>query len=93
MSKTDAKSKSKAGAWIKPGFVLAAITLAWAAANTPPDFSAANILIWLTGMLTTALIAKAAMAIIEPAIKLSLRTARRQIREANRARHAAGKTP
>lgn len=85
MSKPE-KPKSQAGIWIKPGFVLAAVTLAWAAANTPPDFSPTNLGIWVTGMLTTTLITKAALSIIEPLIKSILRTAKRQIREAQRAR-------
>lgn len=81
MSKSD-KPKSNAPSWIKPGFVIAAVTLAWAAANTPPDFSTTSLAIWAIGTLTTGLIAKAAMAIIAPCTNVIIRIAQQQMHDA-----------
>lgn len=82
MRKPKDHQKSKGPSWIKPGFVVAAITFAWAAANTPPDFSPTSLAIWATGTLTAGLIAKAAMAVITPFINAIIRIAQQQMHEA-----------
>jgi ABC-type thiamin/hydroxymethylpyrimidine transport system permease subunit len=51
---------------VKPGMVTMAAVFAWAAVHEPARFTPASCGVWLLGALTTALLVRAAMALISP---------------------------
>jgi len=56
--------------FIRRGLVVLAIAILWAAGHQPGSFTPPSVLIWLLGMLTVALLARAAFAVAEPVMKL-----------------------
>jgi len=63
------KRRPKAPA-IRPGFVVVAVVCVAAALTEPADFNAAAALIWVLGTVTAGLLTCAAMAVLQPIIKL-----------------------
>jgi hypothetical protein len=57
---------------IRPIPLVVAAAVLWAAANEPTDFGPAAIIVWLLGTLTVALLARAALALLEPLVKLGI---------------------
>lgn len=57
---------------IRRGLVVLAIAILWAAGHQPDAFTPASVLIWVLGMLTAALLARAAFAVAEPVLKLGM---------------------
>ncbi|GAB0116655.1 hypothetical protein [Acidisoma sp. 7E03] len=55
---------------IRRGLVVLAVAILWAAGHQPDSFTPASTLIWTLGMVTVALLARAAFAVMEPVMKL-----------------------
>ncbi|HTI00218.1 MAG TPA: hypothetical protein VL752_04650 [Acidisoma sp.] len=71
MAKTAKKNaKSHRPRLIRRGLVVLAIAILWAAGHQPTSFTPSSLLIWVLGMLTVALFARAAFAVLEPVLKL-----------------------
>ncbi len=64
--------RSKKPKAIRRGFVVLAIAILWAAAHEPRDFTPTSVAIWGLGMLTVTLLARAAFALVEPALKVAI---------------------
>jgi hypothetical protein len=60
------------GRLIRPIPLVVAAAVLWAAANEPTDFTPAAIVVWGLGMLTVALLTRAALALLEPLAKLGI---------------------
>jgi hypothetical protein len=60
------------GRLIRPVPVVIAVAVLWAAANEPATFTPSSIVVWLLGTVTIGLLARAALALLEPLIKLGL---------------------
>ena len=58
------------GNWFRPGLVLAAFVLFWAASHEPPSFTVTSVGIWIFGAITAALLAKAVLVLIEPVTRI-----------------------
>jgi hypothetical protein len=71
MAKTAKKNAtSKRPRFIRRGLLVLAIAILWAAGHQPSAFTPSSLLVWLLGMLTAALLARAAFALLEPVMKL-----------------------
>ncbi len=64
--------KRGAGRIIRPIPLVVAAAVLWAAANEPADFTPAAMVVWVLGMLTVALLTRAALALLEPLAKLGV---------------------
>jgi hypothetical protein len=60
------------GRIIRPVPTVIAAAVLWAAANEPVSFTPSSIIVWLLGTVTIALLARAALALLEPLIKLGI---------------------
>ena len=70
MAKSSGGKKRAKQAAIRPGFVVVAVICLSAALTEPPDFTAASALIWGLGTTTAGLLTCAAIAVVQPVIKL-----------------------
>lgn len=71
MAKTAKKNgQARRPGLIRRGLVVLAIAILWAAGHQPISFTPTSLLIWILGMLTAALLARAAFAVLEPVLKL-----------------------
>jgi hypothetical protein len=71
MAKTPKKSaKSHRPRLIRRGLVVLAIAILWAGGHEPSSFTPSSLLVWVLGMLTVALLARACFALLEPVLKL-----------------------
>ncbi|MBW4024871.1 MAG: hypothetical protein HIU92_17380 [Proteobacteria bacterium] len=64
--------KSRASRLIRPGPLVVAAGILWAAANEPISFTPSSAAVWVLGGLTAALLARAALALLQPLAKLGL---------------------
>lgn len=71
MAKPSKKNiKSQRPRVIRRGLVVLAIAILWAAGHEPSTFTPSSLLVWILGMLTAALLARACFAVLEPVLKL-----------------------
>ncbi|HUW79477.1 MAG TPA: hypothetical protein VMV54_01130 [Acidocella sp.] len=68
--KTRAKRKQKPKL-LKPGMLMLAAMFLWSAQHEPPAFSLASVAIWLSGAVTIALLARAALALASPVLNIA----------------------
>jgi hypothetical protein len=69
--KTDKRGKSAANRRIfAPALLIAGVVLLWAALNEPAPFNGANLVVWLLSALVVGLLARAALALVEPVISV-----------------------
>ncbi len=64
--------QSCASRLIRPGPLVVAAAILWAAANEPTNLTPSSAAVWLLGALTVALLARAALALLQPLAKLGL---------------------
>jgi hypothetical protein len=64
--------KRGSGRLIRPGPLVIAAAVLWAAANEPASFTPAAIIVWVLGSMTIGLLARAALALGEPLAKLGV---------------------
>lgn len=57
---------------IRPGPLMIAAAILWAAGNEPARLTLASTLIWLLGSLTIAILARAGLALLQPLAKLGI---------------------
>ncbi len=57
---------------IRPGPLMVAAAILWAAANQPTAFTLPATIVWVLGTLTVAILARAALALLQPLIKLGM---------------------
>jgi hypothetical protein len=62
----------KAPRLVRPGPLMVAVAILWAAANEPTGFTMASVIVWLLGSVTVAILARAALALLQPLSKLGL---------------------
>ncbi len=58
--------------FVRPGPLMVAAAILWAADNEPVGFSLASTIVWLLGSLTIAILARAALALLLPLSKLGI---------------------
>jgi hypothetical protein len=63
------KGKRNAGLY-RPGLLTLALVLFWAAAHQPAEFTPVATIVWLLGAATGALLVRAGLAFLEPAVRL-----------------------
>ncbi len=68
---------------LKPGLVLASISLFWAAAHEPTIFSAASILVWVLSSATVGVLVKALFVVVEPLFRLMISRVRKFLQTSN----------
>jgi hypothetical protein len=76
----DAAPSRKSDRLYRPGLVMVGVVLLWAAFNEPAQFDTASVAVWLLGAVTAGLLARAALALAEPALKLTIDLAVQQAR-------------
>lgn len=76
-----ARAASGDGLTWKPGLIAGALALLWAAANEPPSFETGDLMIWLLGSVTAGLLARAALALVKPLVRIIGTRVRRAIQE------------
>ncbi len=64
--------QSRASRLVRPGPLVVAAAILWAAANEPTSFTPSSVAVWLLGALTIGLLARAALALLQPLIRLGL---------------------
>jgi hypothetical protein len=69
-SRATAQTGSRRASLFRPWLLTAAFALFWAAAHQPAGFSPVGTIVWLLGALTWALLVRAGLACLEPAVKL-----------------------
>jgi hypothetical protein len=57
---------------VRPGPLMVAAAILWAAANEPAGFTLPSMIVWLLGSLTIAILGLAALALLQPLGKLSI---------------------
>jgi hypothetical protein len=57
---------------IRPGPLMVAAAILWAAANEPTGFTLSSTIVWRLGTLTIAILARAALALLQPLTKLGI---------------------
>ena len=57
---------------VRPGPLMVAAAILWAAGNEPTGFTLASTIVWLLGTLTIAILARAALALLQPLTKLGI---------------------
>jgi hypothetical protein len=62
----------KAPRLVRPGPLMVAAAILWAAANEPTGFTMASVIVWLLGSVTVAILARAALALLQPLTRLGL---------------------
>ncbi|MDR3520763.1 MAG: hypothetical protein P4L54_04010 [Acidocella sp.] len=72
--------KSGRGMWFKPGLLQAAVVLLWASVHEPPNFSPANIGIWMLTAVTVALLAKSIWILAGPLSRITMAFTRQQLK-------------
>jgi hypothetical protein len=75
-----AKSAAAASV-VRPGLVVAAVVLFWAAMNEPALFTPTSVAVWLLTAVAVGLLARAGLALLEPLARLGVTLARRWARE------------
>jgi hypothetical protein len=73
--------------FLKPKLLVLAASCAWAATNEPASFTAASVGVWLAGMLTTALLAAAALSLALPAARVATGILRDALHEIQKGLH------
>jgi len=58
------------GGLYRPGLIVISAVMFWAALNEPAMFNAASVTVWLLRAVTVGLLARAALALVEPATRL-----------------------
>jgi hypothetical protein len=58
--------------FVRPGPLMVAAAILWAADNEPVGFSLSSTIVWLLGSLTIAILARAALALVLPLSKLGV---------------------
>jgi hypothetical protein len=57
---------------VRPGPLMVAAAILWAAANEPTGFTLSSTIVWVLGSLTIAILARAALALLQPLAKLGV---------------------
>ncbi|GAB0114424.1 hypothetical protein [Acidisoma sp. C75] len=57
---------------MRRGLVILSIAILWAAANQPVTLSVTSLIVWVLGIVTVGLLARAAFAVCEPLLKLGM---------------------
>jgi hypothetical protein len=57
---------------VRPGPLMVAAAILWAADNQPAGFTLSSSIVWLLGSLTIAILARAALALLQPMVKLGI---------------------
>jgi hypothetical protein len=57
---------------VRPGPLMVAAAILWAAANEPTGFTLSSTIVWALGSLTIAILARAALALLQPLAKLGV---------------------
>jgi hypothetical protein len=57
---------------VRPGPLMVAAAILWAAANEPVGFTLSSTIVWVLGSLTIAILARAALALLQPLLKLGV---------------------
>jgi hypothetical protein len=57
---------------VRPGPLMVAAAILWAASNEPVGFTLSATIVWLLGSLTVAILARAALALLQPLAKLGI---------------------
>ena len=57
---------------VRPGPLMVAAAILWAAANEPSGLTLSSTIVWLLGSLTIAILARAALALLQPLAKLGI---------------------
>jgi hypothetical protein len=57
---------------VRPGPLMVAAAILWAAGNEPTGFTLSSTIVWLLGTLTIAILARAALALLQPLTKLGI---------------------
>jgi hypothetical protein len=57
---------------VRPGPLMVAAAILWAAGNEPAGFTLSSTIVWLLGSLTIAILARAALALLLPLAKLGI---------------------
>jgi hypothetical protein len=65
-------SQRNAQRLVRPGPLMVAAAILWAAANEPVGLTLSSTIIWLLGSLTIAILARAAIALLQPLGKLGI---------------------
>jgi hypothetical protein len=65
-------SQRNAQRLVRPGPLMVAAAILWAAANEPVGFTMASTIVWVLGALTIAILARAALALLQPLTKLGV---------------------
>jgi len=69
------------GKLYRPGLTVTAVVLLWAALNEPVQFTAVGLIVWLLTAAAVGLLACAALALVEPAVKIGGARVLQAIRE------------
>jgi hypothetical protein len=65
-------SQRNAQRLVRPGPLMVAAAILWAAANEPVGLTLSSTIVWLLGSLTIAILARAAIALLQPLGKLGI---------------------
>ncbi len=76
-----ARKGSKGSFPYKPWLVAGAFALFWAGLHQPDGLTLAALLIWLLSAVTAAVLARAALAVAEPLVKMAVDSAMRSQRD------------